>query len=262
VCTFHSFYVYAVLKMAVPWNGGPVGLSEFLFYALLWVLTLAVTSKYLSGPGKRNWQSMFATQILGTAIIVQYYYLAYAVLHFPPHYAATMLFDVFRTDCLESRKGGKVSILDLDADPFGRHPCFCRVDIGWTCYGEDALEMDSISWEMCPVGGTCKKTLESGLRRTIDPYYGDKDFRNMYQRDCENGKGSVCTKENPCTPCEIDRLEEFDDAEPCALCTSTNSGDCGFVEGVGPYCWASSETREVVECTQCCTEYDEDYFGC
>ena len=49
-------------------------------------------------------------------------------------------------------------------------------------------------------------------------------------------QGPKCTKEEPCTPCELDRLDEFQ-AERCTTCSPENRGDCNFIPGEGPYCF-------------------------
>mmetsp|Transcript_33274 Transcript_33274/g.43873 ORF Transcript_33274/g.43873 Transcript_33274/m.43873 type:complete len:240 (-) Transcript_33274:260-979(-) len=234
------------VELDTPWGSGVTGFSELIFSLILWIATLAVTSKLLAGPGVKNWKNLFFTTLLISAILIQYYYLFYAVLHFPPYRAAQMLMSVKRKDCLQSRKGGKVSIYDEES-VYTRDRCYCEER--HTCLDSNGNALEGISWEMCPVDGTCIRNI-GGYQ---SQYRSTRDFENMYERDCDDGRGAECTKQEPCTPCESDRLREFD-APDCGLCWTLNDGDCNFVEGVGPYCWASPDTREVVPCTQCCTE--------
>jgi hypothetical protein len=62
-------------------------------------------------------------------------------------------------------------------------------------------------------------------------------------RDCAAGQGAYCTRAQPCTPCAVDG--------GCVSCAGS-SGECGFLEGVGPYCDYGG--GRVAACTLCCSE--------
>ena len=61
-------------------------------------------------------------------------------------------------------------------------------------------------------------------------------------RDCLSGQGPICSLAEPCTPCT--------EGLSCALCSPSNFGGCGFVDGYGPYCSFGGVVRP---CLQCCS---------
>ncbi|KAJ8606931.1 hypothetical protein CTAYLR_008631 [Chrysophaeum taylorii] len=149
--------------------------------------------------------------------------------------------DLTRTDCLESTKGGKISRTN---NPPGAklNPCFCHA--GALC----ALADGSTSVD-CPTDGsaTCRE-----LDGTVVPLELSTSLQT-HDRDCDRGKPSECTRREPCTPCELDRLVSFG-ATSCAMCSTVNRGDCRFKPGVGPYCYKAAGSDEVEPCRRCCTE--------
>ena len=74
-------------------------------------------------------------------------------------------------------------------------------------------------------------------------------------RDCLANQGPFCTAAQPCTPCSLGGCT------PCALQSvdytagSAETGDCGFLPAVGPYCAynSSAGSVSVSACTRCCT---------
>lgn len=88
--------------------------------------------------------------------------------------------------------------------------------------------------------------------------------RTDSSRDCRWFEGELCTRDEPCTPCDLDRS--------CRTCTSDGSNaNCFFTEGLGPYCkFPVADARnvpgvgeiddrtglrvEILPCTKCCTE--------
>jgi len=62
-------------------------------------------------------------------------------------------------------------------------------------------------------------------------------------RDCQKGEGPVCSVAEPCTPC--------DRGLSCDVCSASNRGACGFVEGWGPYCDFGGGV--VGACRMCCS---------
>lgn len=73
--------------------------------------------------------------------------------------------------------------------------------------------------------------------------------------DCSKGQGDTCTKAEPCTPCGVATLPLYGGSKArCGLCSESNTGECHFVEGVGPYCKARPDGKMVAPCTKCCSE--------
>ena len=92
-------------------------------------------------------------------------------------------------------------------------------------------------------------------------------------RDCSLTRGALCTKEEPCTACNVE--EGMDDIAiaytkremSCRSCDETDSSLCNFVPEVGPYCIFHGELSpkigygveqlkplfKVRPCTVCCT---------
>jgi hypothetical protein len=68
-------------------------------------------------------------------------------------------------------------------------------------------------------------------------------------RDCATGQGRECTQRQPCTPCDEDG--------GCIRCergrVAAVTGECGFVEGVGPYCRFAARNGTVAPCVKCCS---------
>lgn len=232
--------------MKTPWGSTIFEIATFIFYLILWVLTLAISSKYLSRAGRQAWQDCFITLLIGTILIVQYYYLLNATFYYPPDTAKLGLFRVLRNDCILSRKGGKVSLLDEKTEAT-RNPCYCGTSS--TCF-DHGIPHVNIAWELCPIGGSSYCLNKE--KQQVPPYLTG-EFRSMSRRDCSDGRGTMCTKLMPCTPCAVADIKAFG-APRCAVCTATNTGDCHFVEGIGPYCWTNTKKSEVQPCTQCCTE--------
>jgi hypothetical protein len=71
-------------------------------------------------------------------------------------------------------------------------------------------------------------------------------------RDCALGQGPDCSLAQPCTPCaaSVDARGLDLSSTPCVACSDSNVGDCGFLEGIGPYC--DDGTGVVAACTRCC----------
>ena len=67
------------------------------------------------------------------------------------------------------------------------------------------------------------------------------------ERDCTNAQPARCTKDHPCTPCEVERAQEFSPAslnikddtqiwKRCVSCSPQNKGECNFIYNNGSYC--------------------------
>lgn len=96
---------------------------------------------------------------------------------------------------------------------------------------------------------------------SVNPCFANRTSYLNYQekyiddtRDCSSFRGSLCTLESPCVPCELDKAIEFGDVwKRCNSCNGTNH-NCDFVEGVGPYCYVSVKDLSRIEpCSTCCT---------
>ena len=74
-------------------------------------------------------------------------------------------------------------------------------------------------------------------------------------RDCGQGQGTDCTLQQPCTTCGAAVDAWGADAKPCVACSEALGvvGDCGFLEGIGPYCdFGSGAGGGVRACERCC----------
>lgn len=56
---------------------------------------------------------------------------------------------------------------------------------------------------------------------------------------------SRCTKDEPCTPCDRDKLILFG-ASRCGSCSQRFQGDCNFIPDIGPYCYKYPNSKYVV----------------
>ena len=75
------------------------------------------------------------------------------------------------------------------------------------------------------------------------------------RRDCMSNEGPDCTLQQPCTPCTnaLLNLKTIAGGSPCVSCSRTNTGDCGFLPGVGPYCeFGSNGKSDIRACERCC----------
>ena len=166
--------------------------------------------------------------LLSMLILIQIYQLIQATAKIPNHHHDETL---HRWDCLYSNKGGKVTWGSQDINP-----CYCKKggEKGSLVQNEDG----SI---MCATDIQVSKYADSS-------------------RDCANAKGPVCSKSSPCTPCGLSRSEEFGERwERCRPCNYPSDRKCDFVKGVGPYCYKSVTSREVVPCNECCTEQMQQF---
>lgn len=216
----------------------------FLFGVFLVMCMIAANTCHAK-QSARNTFTLFA--LLGLVVILYYNIWIASLRSFPFQNA-----DIIRHDCKQSNKGGKRANGDTRSHTI--NPCWCHS--GATCQvryepEEPWVEYDGTS---CPVD----KYDETAPRMKHTRCREDVDGKKVYfyvptDRDCTKGQGPVCTKEDPCTPCELDRLEEFG-ADRCTTCSPENSGDCHFVLGVGPYCFESPESKKATPCKRCCTE--------
>jgi len=81
-------------------------LAKIVMAVIVVLFTAAVSLRYMTGEGTKMYQKTLLTSILFTLIFVQYYQLWFAILKLPTDFIST----ANRWDCLNSDKGGKVSL--------------------------------------------------------------------------------------------------------------------------------------------------------
>ncbi|KAJ1460217.1 hypothetical protein M885DRAFT_510022 [Pelagophyceae sp. CCMP2097] len=222
----------------------------FVALAVAWAVCVATAYSSQRG-GARKWKLHWSGVTLGLLCCTQYYFIFRAANIFPYTYNDDL---VLRYDCLHSTKGGKIS--DLDAENTAEslmNPCFCHATARCRIRATNAF-IDPLT---CPRDGTAECSEQDGY--IIGRQGGKKEQRT--DRDCKQGRGSKCTKEEPCTPCDLDELATGYDQFFCAFCTDVNKGDCKFRQDTGPYCYASPGSRDVVPCKRCCTPPLVDFTG-
>merc|ERR1711879_1080708 len=121
--------------------------------------------------------------------------------------------------CMKSSKGGKRG--RHDTRPNAINPCFCHPQA--KCIINGVVQNSSAD---CPVDGSASCIEDRLNLRSEVPIFLE------HRRDCSSGQRAACTYSEPCTPCELDRLAEFD-APRCLTCSLYKSKECNFVEGVG-----------------------------
>lgn len=150
--------------------------------------------------------------------------------------------NLHRWECVRGRKGGKRPFGDT-SDDF-RNPCYNH-STAETNGTDNKTSVDSTN-EFASTSNT------GGDGGAIEPYISAF-------RDCQRAQSNQCSHEQPCTPCELLRREEFHNSAHgwtrCQACsTRNNHGECDFIAGVGPYCLKNAGSQEVVPCRTCCTE--------
>ena len=149
-------------------------------------------------------------------------------------------------DCMYSNKGGKRNKdSDKNRPNTNVNPCWCHEHA--RCFVRTTGEELHVS--SCPTDGTAD--CYEGDGRKISLKVSQKILSD--ERDCSHGRSSKCTKEQPCTPCEVEKAILFKDSSYCNICSDINRGNCHFKEGVGPYCRAGPHTDRIVPCGTCCT---------
>lgn len=117
---------------------------------------------------------------------------------------------------------------------------------------------------LCLVQWSYMMMASVSITRTQTATWAPKTFACVYStkggklygssRDCNEGQTDLCTKTDPCTPCDatylhLNRNGVRSRQEDCTICTPAFTGDCGFIPEVGPYC---NLTTGVGPCTLCC----------
>jgi hypothetical protein len=75
------------------------------------------------------------------------------------------------------------------------------------------------------------------------------------RRDCMTNQGPDCTFQQPCTPCTnaLLNLKPIAGGSPCVSCSLSNTGTCGFLQGIGPYCeFGINGKSDIRPCERCC----------
>ena len=224
-------------------------LANGLFMYMVYVLICLVSSRYIHGIGSK-WRANFGGSMLLGLVLIQYYSVFMAAMGNYPYDGKA----AYRWDCLESTKGGKISKAMYDeGSERAFNPCYCHSNA--TCKYKSHMRLWNQSDE-CPRDAdfVCFENYNLETQRAYKSGDGDDtqaDRRKVYpllgspkdegfRRDCKFGQKDKCTRQNPCTPCELDKLVAFD-ATRCETCSVFNRGDCNFVPGVGPYCWESPD---------------------
>mmetsp|Transcript_24574 Transcript_24574/g.29589 ORF Transcript_24574/g.29589 Transcript_24574/m.29589 type:complete len:293 (-) Transcript_24574:129-1007(-) len=223
--------------------------SVNIFLGLVFAWAVGIMSTHLAKKGRIKWKVYWLGSLALLLCMIQTYYLYRAANNFS---GSHRYFDddIYRFDCYKSRKGGKIA-QDDSLPLIDRNPCFCHEfaqcrDSNTNAYIEPAS---------CPLDGTanCREYIAPNTKRSISRTLSSTYI--SHKRDCQNGKKASCTKEQPCTPCELDKLLLFgSQASYCSLCSVLNNGDCHFKPGIGPYCFKSPNSNEFEPCRRCCTE--------
>lgn len=186
-------------------------------------------------------------------IIYQYHLLSKVSTHYKispklitakkPHSSG----GIYRWKCLQSRKGGKRPWGDT-SDAY-RNPCHLNSISNNT--------KNDISNEYYPSSPCVSSSFTSSKSNNETP---STDPFIPATRDCPHAQLDLCSFTHPCTPCELSRGLEFRNSRQhvwsrCQTCSAANSfGECDFIDGIGPYCWKSSFSWDVVPCVKCCTD--------
>jgi len=229
-----------------------MGWGEQVFTLLVLLVSAGVAAHITHGYGTKKSRELFASLVLGIIVGGQLYHLVHAATYIPATRYYTWNPLLHRDDCIDSGKSGKRVGNDTNTDDL--NPCYCMGTLA-ECY--TVVKNSDVTYDLtdpsvvCPIDGTAK--CKQG------PTRADRIHRWVPSlRDCRGGQLTQCTKDQPCTPCERDKLDLFKEGR-CRSCSSENKGDCNFVPGVGPYCKVSPDSKAVEPCKQCCTE-PEPYF--
>lgn len=226
-------------------NTTAVLLARRFFLFAVFLSTCAVAARFVHTKQTR-WKSNFTGLVMAGLVVTQVYHLSLAGLAGYPYDGV----DVIRSACLSSSKGGRIPY-NAGYDSTSANPCFCHSNA--TCFiGGDVGNPNATREDPTDCDASKDKCIENywagrKRRKRIEPQLEPS------QRDCTKGQPDQCTREYPCTPCELETLDLWG-ADRCQTCSILNDfGDCHFVPDVGPYCWESPDTRKVVPCKQCCT---------
>jgi hypothetical protein len=222
-----------------------LGFADQAFSCIVLLLAAGLASHIAYGFGTKKAREMFIALVLLLLVGTQLFHLINAATYIPASRFYTWNTRLHRTDCIESGKGGKrMGKTSLTED---KNPCFCNAETGNVCtiIATGAV----VSAGSCPIDGTARCTTKGG----------DKVHRFVPNlRNCKGGQAAYCTKDQPCYPCEREHLYKWGMGQRCRSCSSQNNGECNFVPGVGPYCFATtsdgSMTKVVEPCKKCCTE--------
>jgi len=222
--------------------------ADTVFLCVVVLATACLAARLFGGRSRAARRQFVVGFTLGAMVLVQVVCLFRAAMRLSPH-SANAKESLTRWDCAQSTKGGKASSLagsGAAADARLQYadngnPCFCKAPLN--CRVPESSEWNVDSGVECP--SSCYDERHDPSRRIVPSL--------STTRDCAKGAGAKCTKSEPCTPCKLETLEAFG-APRCATCTDVNRGDCGFVEGEGPYCRLGPDSDEVGPCTKCCTE--------
>ncbi len=232
-----------------------------------------ITYWHVANHSRSN-ENRFTGSIISLMIIYQYHLLTEISIQHPktPKQSQNNKIKsqgLYLYQCLHSAKGGKRPWGDTSNDY--RNPCHDLLTFGDISNSTDAngCFSEASSGSRCDDSSNSSVRYGETLHRSMPypchmTYPGKMDLSSVDPfissfRDCHQAQPPTCTYDNPCTPCDISRREEFLESligwSRCRACSlANNDGECNFVEGVGPYCWKDALAWEVVPCKKCCTE--------
>jgi hypothetical protein len=217
------------------------GFGRQLLAAIFLLACMLLSVRIAVGRKNDSAREAFMIGVIALMLGIQYYYLVSVSSFLPASRFYIYNVDVRRVDCEKSSKGGKRALNSYQQ--YDVNPCFCVSGAGTCVSVTTGLVLSTNS--SCPTDGSYKCTSLDGA--------GDISVYLGYDRNCNGGQGVSCTQDQPCYPCELDAVVAFQ-SERCRTCSTDFKGDCNFVEGVGPYCYSSPNSRKVVPCKKCCTE--------
>lgn len=185
------------------------GFSKETFGAIILTTALAVSVHICHGTGTRRARDSFVGGLLLLVACVQLYYLILAAVHVPvwPY----MYNDrIMRRDCMQSGKGGKRP--DAATMPYDINPCFCNQYAHCILVADNSIIPSSVK---CPTDGSavCLRIADN----ISIPLYIDSE------RNCRGGALALCSKEQPCDPCDRNLLPSHSSGR-CRSCFTDFKG--------------------------------------
>mmetsp|Transcript_17652 Transcript_17652/g.24241 ORF Transcript_17652/g.24241 Transcript_17652/m.24241 type:complete len:234 (+) Transcript_17652:21-722(+) len=213
--------------------------GDILLSSLFLLLCAAISVHICFGAGTKNAREALIGSFVALIFAVQLYHLIQAAVYVPATKFFIFKSHLHRNDCINSGKGGKRPGHSI-SQSIDLNPCFCK-------YGNNCTVLaNGLPYtESCPIHSTSVSCLNK-LGNKVHPYISKL-------RNCRGGQGNECTKNEPCYPCELNRLPEFQ-ADRCRACSTDNLGNCNFIPEKGPYCYDKKGSRKAVPCKTCCTE--------
>ena len=203
---------------------------------------IIITLKFSIKEESQHFKNILVGIIVTLCVIYQYWELSNAAVTLPFKFKE----DMYRWECLHSIKGGKRPYGDTTKEIY-KNPCF-YVDRNVNCSknNESIIDLDN--------------SLNNNTTCDINNYVSSSELFIDDKRDCEYSKKASCTKNAPCVPCELKHRHDFGNRwKRCKSCVNfeekqNKKKSCNFIKGIGPYCYKSATSRDVMPCVKCCTE--------